>query len=177
MKHRDALPPLFSAELRPHRSASERAVRIVTLLVLAISIPTGIVFSLIGAWPVLGFMGLEVIALIVLFRWHHRSGYSLETIRLTSAALWVERRNPWGRCQSWSFQPHWLQVNINETPNGGNHLELRSHGRALTIGAFLAAEERVSLAAALREKLSGLTSADMTGDVRQAVDTSSSVKS
>jgi len=155
---------LFCAELRPHRSASLGAVKVVSLFVLAVFIPTGIVFALVGAWPVFGFMGLEVAALIFLLRWHHRSGYSVETLRLTAEALRIERRDPWGRRRCWAFQPHWLQVKIEATPTGNNRLELRSHGKALVIGAFMAPEDRVSLAAALREKLRQLTSADMTAD-------------
>jgi len=154
-------PLLFSAELRPHRSATRRAIKIVTLFLLGVFIPTGIAFSLAGAWPVFGFMGLELVALILLLRWHHRSGYSVEIIRLTADALKVERRDPWGRRQSWSFPPHWLQVNIDDGAEAGPNLELRSHGKALVIGAFLAPEERLSLAEALRETLGELTSADV----------------
>ena len=57
--------PLFAATLTPHRSLSPRGKRVVIGLVAALALVPGIVFYVAGAWPVVGFMGLDVIAIWV----------------------------------------------------------------------------------------------------------------
>jgi uncharacterized membrane protein len=69
----------------------------------------------------------------------------------------VRRVDHWGKQTDYSFQPHWLQVNIEEPPTRHSPVELRSHGRSLTIGRFLLPDERLELARALRRELFRLT--------------------
>ena len=158
----DADDVLFSAVLEPHRSADNRTIRNVGLFMAAIFVPVGVGLVVAGAWPVIGFMGLEVVALVALLRWHHNKGFAVETIALTRDRLRIERRDPWGRRRAWSFPPHWLQVNIDHSGNVENRLELRSHGNAVVIGTYMTPDERLTLAAALRDKLRALTGPDMT---------------
>src|SRR3954464_8817329 len=57
--------PLFAAELTPHRSFTTRGMRLVIALVAALAALPGIIFFSLGAWPVVGFMGLDVIAITI----------------------------------------------------------------------------------------------------------------
>ena len=116
-------------------------------------VPTGLVFVYVGAWPVFGFLGLEIVALVALLNYHHKRSYFIERIAITIDDLRVERINPWGRRSEWSFKRHWLQVNLDEGGQRDCALELRSHGRALVIGAFLAPDERRKVARRLRDAL------------------------
>jgi uncharacterized membrane protein len=50
--------PLFSAKLTPHRSLGRRGGRVVIALVAVFATIPGIVFFSLGAWPIVGFMGL-----------------------------------------------------------------------------------------------------------------------
>lgn len=144
---------LFTTELRPNRSATPGAVHRLALILCVILIPAGMIFIYVGAWPVFGFLGLELVALIVLLKLHHRRGYMVERIVLTAEDLSVERLDPWGRRQCWSFQRHWVQVNLENADDLNGNLELRSHGKALTIGAFLTPPERSEAASTLRRAL------------------------
>ena len=67
----------------------------------------------------------------------------------------IERRDPRGRVQSWSFQPYWLRVEMDDPPQHESQLALASHGRRLTIGSFLSPPERYELALALKAALAG----------------------
>lgn len=148
---------LYSAELRPHRSTAPRAA---TTIVLAVGSVWGVIslaFIAMGAWPVLPFLGLEVLLLLIFFRLNHRAGNACEAIALTPQALTVRRIDHWGKQSQVSFPPHWLQVNLEPDPSRDNRLELRSHGRSLTIGSFLLPQEREQLAFALRRALGRLT--------------------
>jgi uncharacterized membrane protein len=148
----------YSVILRPHRSAGRYAARWAAGVVGIMAVPVSAAFFLAGAWPVLPFLGAEVVLLYVLMRLNQRAGNALETINLTRCALTVKRIDHWGKTFRVAFQPFWLQVNIEELPGNNNRLELRSHGRSLIIANFLLPNERIELALALRRELSRLNS-------------------
>lgn len=150
---------LYSAELRPHRSATPRTATTIVLLVAVVWAIVIATFVAAGAWPVLPFLGLELLLLLLLFQLNQRAGNACEAIALTAAALTVRRTDHWGKQSQVSFPPHWLQVNLEPDPTRDNRLELRSHGRSLIIGSFLLPEEREQLAFSLRRALRRLTSA------------------
>jgi len=148
---------LFSVVLRPHRSTNANAIRVVMGVMAAIWLGAGVAFLAAGAWPVFGFLGLEVLLLYAALSVNLRGGRMSEAIDLSERALTVRRVNHWGRRQSWSFQPHWMQVVMADPPVAPSRLELRSHGRSLVIGAFLSHGERSELARALRQALARLS--------------------
>lgn len=145
----DRDPVIFDARLSPHRSLSPRGFGILLMVVCAVGLAAGLVFLLVGAWPVVGFLGLDVALIYLAFRINYRRGRIHETLALTRRDLTVRRVDHRGRVASWRFQPTWLQVLIDEPPRHDSRLVLRSHGRSLAIGAFLTPAERVDLATAL----------------------------
>ena len=148
---------LYSAVLRPHRSAGQRAARVVTGMVAALLAIIGTGFLLAGAWPVLPFLGLEVVLLYAALRFNQRVANACEAINLTRKALTVRRLDHWGKQSDFSFPPYWLQVNLLELPGRDNWLELRTHGRSLAIASFLLPHERRELAQTLRRALGRVT--------------------
>lgn len=143
----------FDAMLTPHRSLSPRGFLIVMALLSAISFVAGMSFVLKGAWPVLGFFGLDVLLVYLAFRANYRAARRCEFVTLTARLLTVRRIDPLGREQRVGFEPHWLRVEIDEAAEHAGPLILASHGRRLEIGAFLSPPERVDLARALRRAL------------------------
>lgn len=148
-----ARAPLLDLVLYPHRSLSPAGFWLLMGLVSGVSFGTGLGFYAAGAWPVVGFLGLDVVLIYVAFRLSYRSGRVVETIRMRSSDLVVRRTSARGKVRTWSFQPYWLRVELEEGHNRPGHLALCSHGRRLVIGAFLAPEERREVARALREAL------------------------
>lgn len=144
---------LFDAILTPHRSLSAHGFVILMSLVAGVGFGIGIVFMTMGAWPVFGFCGLEVFLIWLCFRLSYRSGRMWERVRLTPAALTVERHLTDGSRREWSFQPYWLRVVMDDPPQHHSRLTLTSHGESLDIGGFLTPEERLDLAKALRHAL------------------------
>ncbi len=59
---------LFSALLTPHRSLGPRGFMVLMSAVCLVSFGTGLLFYMIGAWPVMGFMGLDVALIYVAFK-------------------------------------------------------------------------------------------------------------
>ena len=153
-EHRgDRDPLIFDALLSPHRSLSPHGFVILLAAVCAVAFVASMVFFLAGAWPVVGFLGLDVALIYLAFRINYRRGRMHETLALTQRDLTVRRVDHRGRVASWRFQPTWLQVLIDDPPEHHSQLVLRSHGRSLVIGAFLSPAERSDLAKELRHAL------------------------
>ena len=144
---------LFDARLRPHRSLSPAGFRVLMAALAAAFLGVGAVFFAAGAWPVIGFCGLELALVYLFFQLNFRDLRRYETIRLTDTALEVRRVAPDGSAELVSFQPYWLKVTVENSPGRSSRLVLSSHGRALDVGAFLAPEEREDLARALADAL------------------------
>ena len=144
---------LFDAVLTPHRSLSPRGFWLLMGCVVAVSFTGGLVFVIAGAWPIFGFFGLDVALIYWAFRASYRSGRAHERLRLTRDELTVERTDPRGKTRRWTFQPYWLKVEIDDPPEHTSQLVLRSHGKALAVGAFLSPPERGEVAGALRRAL------------------------
>lgn len=144
---------LFDAVLRPHRSLSAFGFLILMSVICTISFVAGIVFWLQGAWPVMGFFGLEVVLVYLAFKFNYRAGRLVETVQLRRDELLVRRIDPKGRVLSWTFAPNWLRIAMDDPPEHESQLVLTSHGRSIVIGAFLTPEERLEVAKALRSAL------------------------
>jgi uncharacterized membrane protein len=146
--------PLFLERvLMPHRSLSPRGFRLLMGVLGLISLAVGIGFVSIGAWPVIGFFGLDVALVYLAFRLSYRSARQSETIRLAGDALTVERVGIRGEHRSWQFQAFWVRVILEERRDESNRLLVASHGRSLTIGDFVSPAIRRELATTIRDAL------------------------
>ena len=146
-------PVLFDVLLTPHRSLPVQGFAILMATLCAVSFCAGLVFFIVGAWPVIGFLGIDVLLIYLAFKVNYRRANMHESLRLTRRDLTVVRVDPWGKARRWRFQPTWLQVQIDDPPRHESQLTLRSHGKSLTIGSFLTPGERLDLAKALRDAL------------------------
>jgi len=143
----------FAAVLRPHRSLGPQGFVVLMAVVAGINFIAGLAFLLRGAWPVFGFMGLDVLLIYVAFRLNYRSGRVHERVELFGHELRVRRVAPNGQSRTWSFEPYWVRVEIDDPPEHHSQLVLASHGRRLAIGSFLTVEERLDFARALQAAL------------------------
>ncbi len=148
-----AEPGEFHAVLRPHRSLGPRGFLILMLALSAVSFVTGVVFVVVGAWPVLGFFGLDVALVYIAFKLNYRSGRLYETVDLTPAQLTVTRVHPSGRREQFQCNPYWARVRLAQWPDGRTLLSIAAQGREHAFGRFLTDDERRDLASALREAL------------------------
>jgi uncharacterized membrane protein len=148
-----AVRPFFERVLLPHRSLPSRNFRLLMGLLGLISLAAGVGFVSIGAWPVIGFFGLDVALVYLAFRLNYRSARQSETLRLAGDAFTVERVGVRGERRIWQFQAFWLRVILEECPDSSNRLIVASHGRSLVIGDFVAPAIRRELAVTIRQAL------------------------
>ena len=152
-----APPILFDAILYPYRSLNPVGFWLLMVGVGAVSFTAGLMFWSAGAWPVVGFIGLDVFLVYVALKLSYRSGRIYETLELTEDTLTVARNGPGGEIGRWTFQPYWLRITMDDPPGQSSQLMLSSHGRALIIGGFLKPSERVEIANTLRDALKNLS--------------------
>ena len=143
----------FSAILRPYRSLSSRGFLIVMGLIGGISFIAGIVFFLIGAWPVVGFLGLDVLLVYYAFKRNYESGNIYETIEIVNDDLKVTQYASSGHHTSSLFNPYWVRLNVYKPKERTTILTLSSHEIRLEIGHFLTNEEKEDFAKALQDAL------------------------
>lgn len=146
-------PSLFDAVLYPHRSLPDAGFKAVMAIVIASNLFFGTYFYVIGAWPVLGFCGLDVFLVWLAFKLSYRQGRLRERVRVTEDDMWVARVLPSGHETRWRLQPYWTRVDIDKPIRHESQVRVISKGGTLILGAFLSPEERARFAEALSTAL------------------------
>lgn len=151
--HAQVAPSPFRAVLTPYRSLSRTGFVMLMSAIGLIGFVTGLAFLMIGAWPVLGFFGLDVALIWLAFKLNYRSGRQTETIEIEDGRLTLTRVDPWGRARVTELPATWIDVRLSESHDGRSAIALASHGRVHPFGGFLTDEERRELAPVLRDAL------------------------
>jgi uncharacterized membrane protein len=156
--HRDtaqtAEPAIFSAVITPHRSLGSTGLLILMLAIGGVSFISGMVFLLLGAWPVFGFLGLDVLLVYVAFRANFRAARAYEEVVVTASELTLRKVNPAGRVRQWTLNPLWVRLErIVHDEFGIERLFLVSCGRRLSVAACLSPDEKATFATALSSAL------------------------
>jgi len=147
-------PAIFSAVITPHRSLSSTGFLIFMLCIGGVSFAAGVVFLLLGAWPVFGFFGLDVLLVYWAFRANFRAARAYEEVTVTPTELTVRKVSQHGKVREWTLNPVWVQLDrIVHEEFGIERLFLVSHGRRLSIAGFLGPDEKKSFATALAAAL------------------------
>ncbi|HMF23745.1 MAG TPA: DUF2244 domain-containing protein [Pseudolabrys sp.] len=151
----DLEPTIFSATLTPHRSLGRVGFLILMLLFGGVSFVTGMLFLLIGAWPVFGFFGLDVLLLYWAFRLNYRHANAYEQVTVTPSSLTVRKVSHLGRAREWVLNPLWVRLDKVEIEEFGiDRLFLVSRGKKLAVASFLGPDEKASFAKELAAALS-----------------------
>ncbi len=151
----DAEPTLFSAIITPHRSLGGLGFFILMGVVSIVSFVAGMVFLLMGAWPVFGFFGLDVLLIYWAFRINYRRALAYEEVMVTHTELRVRKVSHRGKVAEWTLNPLWVRLDRDTHAEFGiERLFLVSRGRKLAIAGCLSPPEKESFAAALSAALS-----------------------
>ena len=147
-------PTLYSAVLTPHRSLNRVGFWILIGAYGAVSFIAGIAFLLMGAWPVFGFFGLDVLLLYWALRLNYRHARAYEEVKVTPSALTLRQVSHRGRAREWVLNPLWVRLDkVVHEEFGIERLSLVSRGKELAIAGFLGPEEKAKFAAALSNAL------------------------
>jgi uncharacterized membrane protein len=145
---------LFHATLKPYRSLSPRGFAWLLMLVGATCFLSGLLFWSMGAWPIAGFFGLDLLIIQLAFRMNYRAARAREIVALRRDQLTVRRIAANGKSEDFAFNPYWARLEVERQGEWGIvRMALASHGRRLSIGSFLNPEDRESFAKAFSSAL------------------------
>ena len=135
----------------PHRSLSPKGFAILMGVMAGILFLIGLGFFLAGAWPVIGFLGLELLVVWGAFKLNYRAAKHRETIHTTTEELMVESQTPAGERAQKSFPIGWLRVSLSSSESqviksrDQQKIILSSHGERAEIGKYLHPAEKAGL--------------------------------
>jgi uncharacterized membrane protein len=140
---------IFSATLVPHRSLGRRGFIALMGVMAGLWFLTGAFFWSLGAWPVIGFFGLDFLAIWLAFKLNYRAARAYEEIEVRRTELVIRKVAPDGRVQEVRFNPAWVRLEIETIRDEGvKRITLRARDRRVPVGAFLNPEDRKSFARA-----------------------------
>lgn len=146
--------PFFAALLTPYRSLGPAGFRILMLFVCGICLSAGLVFLSLGAWPVFGFLGLDILLVFFAFRWNYKAARAFEEVQVSRTEIRIRKVRASGREQLFTCNPFWARLHLREEEDEGvTRITLTARNRAIDIGGFLNPEDRTSFAGALRSAL------------------------
>jgi uncharacterized membrane protein len=158
----DLEPTIFSAVITPHRSLGNVGFVVLMIAFGAVSFIAGVSFLLMGAWPVFGFFGLDVLLLYWAFKLNYRHAGAYEEVTVTPSALKLRKVSHHGRAREWVLNPLWVKLDkVVHEEYGLERLFLVTRGKRLAIASFLGPDEKASFAQhlgnALHEAKRGVT--------------------
>ena len=152
--HDPATTKLLEVRITPHRSMSQRNVRVLVGLFAGVSIATSVPFIVMGAWPVAGFMGLDVAILFLAFQASFRAARAYEDVIVTPLELLLAKVSAEGRRREWRFHPAWVRIDKEEHVEFGLlHIAICSRGRRVEVAGFLGPDAKADFASDLTRAL------------------------
>lgn len=156
--HMDANDPverrIFATRLVPHRSLTRRNFHLLLMVFAGASFFSSLPFVVCGAWPVAGFMGLDILLFYLAFRANFRAARAYEDVQVTPLELQIAKVSPRGVRAEWRFHPSWVRLHKEEHEEFGvQRLELVSRGQSIEVGKFLGPDEKAKFAASLSQAL------------------------
>lgn len=146
--------PFFKALLVPHRSLGRKGFALLMGALLFIWLTVGAIFLSMGAWPVFGFVGLDVLALYIAFRVNYRAARMREEVSLSRTNLHIRKVPPSGRSEEHSINPFWARFQVQRHAEIGiTDMAVVARGKRVLLGTFLNPDDRESFAVAFSRAL------------------------
>jgi uncharacterized membrane protein len=145
---------LLSVRLKPHRSLTRRNFRLLMLFFASASFFSALPFMVLGAWPIVGFVGMNIVIFYIAFRVNFRAARAYEDLEVTFFELLLAKVSAKGQRSEWRFNPSFVRLEQDRHEEfGTQRLALMSRGQSVEIAAFLGPAEKAELAASLSQAL------------------------
>jgi uncharacterized membrane protein len=146
--------PVFDAVITPQRSLSPRGLFWLMAFLLLVTSAVSIPFYLMGAWPVLGFLGLDILLIYAAFRYHNATARGYERVIVSRIELLFRSVSWRGQVRDRRFNPAWVRLEKAVHPEfGPEKLEIVQGRQRVEVGAVLGREERAEFADAFQKAL------------------------
>ena len=137
---------IFYKQIKPQRSLTHRGFCYLICGLGALGLIISTAFLLMGAWPVLGFMIIDVLLVYLVFQLSFQAADNSEKIEvfLDKINIWYFKGNDCVDCIQ--LNPYWTKAQYKVQTNGRSFLRLISHGSKIEIGKFLNSRDKKELA-------------------------------
>lgn len=135
----------FDATLTPNTALSPRAFLIIMGLVGGMSFLAGMMFLSMGAFPVLGWFGLDALAIWYAFRKNFQNLKEETRVQITAEAIELTHSRPGQKTRTAKLPTAFTRLALVQPPRGPSELRLAHGQTAYVIGRFLTPRERRSL--------------------------------
>ncbi len=142
---------IITITLWPYRSLGNHGYLYLMIAFIGLVFFLSLLFYSLGAWPVAGFLGIEIGLVCLVFQINYNSGKNFEQIYITPQQTCVERVNWRGAKKRFTIVSPWISARCVKTDGYCDKLILSYHAEKLEIGAFLPPKEKSSLANALND--------------------------
>lgn len=129
------------------------------LLLGAVNFAVGVMFLMMGAWPIIGFLGLDVLLVYIAFRSNYSAAAAHEIVDLTPDLLRITRVTAKGERKFFDFNPYWVRLHVTNGPEGSTSLKIALHGNEFEFGSHLNHDERRDFASVFKGALARARSA------------------
>jgi len=149
-----AWPLYMDAEIKPHRSLSERGFIILISIITAANVASAIVFLRLHANVVPIFLAVDVVAIIVAFLASFRAARMIERVQVSAAEVKVTYEAGDRVRVVWESPTAFTRVTTErDEDNRVTALRLALSGRQTAVAAALSPRERGEFAKALEEAI------------------------
>ena len=144
---------LYKISLYPYRSLNKTGFFILMLVLGIISFVAGVVFMMMGAWPVFGFFGLDVLLVYIFFKINFKSGKQKEILILTKNKLIIKFYSSNKILKTSHLDANWLNINLTKSKNEMSKLKISSKNKSIIVGSFLRHKEKLDVIKSLKTAL------------------------
>lgn len=148
-----ATPLYMDAVISPNRSLSRTGLRVLLGVLIAFNLLIALFLLVLGAPPVLPFLGLDVLAIWLALNASFRAAERKERVRVTAEAVTVSREDEKGARIVWTSPTAFTRVDIDQPGEHEARVRLRIYRKRLTLGRALSPPERVEFANALERAI------------------------
>lgn len=146
-------PLYMDAVIKPNRSMSRQGLYVVLGVMIAFNLMVAVFLLVLGAPPVLPFLGLDVLAMGLALRASFRAAERSERVRVTAEAVTVSREDEKGARVIWTSPTAFTRVGVDQPGEHDARVRLMMSRRRLTLGRALSPPERVTFADALQRAI------------------------
>lgn len=145
----------YTVTATPNCSLSPVGRSVFFILITAVSVAIAVGFTMAGAWPVLPFASVELLALWLAFRHVRCHQHDFERLIVAGDKVTMEHCER-DHTSRFEFNRYWARVVLDCSAFGSDcYLAVASHGREVAFGRFMSDEERITVARQLKSFLKG----------------------
>ena len=145
---------LIKFRLEPSKSLKPEGANLVLVILGSFGLVISASFMVFGAWPVFGFMALDVLLIYIAFQAQYRRSDRGQEITISNDKIEIKYFKRGVCVRTILLNKYWAKLEHFNPFNRQSKLMFSSHGKFSEIGEFLSLKEKQKLAADLKPLLS-----------------------